>query len=539
MEAVLFENVSFSYAGSDRIILDGVNLSVGESEFALLIGESGCGKSTLLRQIKKSITPYGKMSGRVLVFGEDAQEMEDRKSVSTIGYVHQDPDAGIVTDKVWHELAFGLESLGLSNSTIKRRVGEMASFFGIQNWFRKSTDSLSGGQKQLLNLASVMVMQPKLLVLDEPTAQLDPIAAGDFIRTLYRINREFGTAILISEHRLEELFPIADKVIVMGENKILSMESPRETAKKIGSTDRSNPLFLGLPTAARIYAMADKKEGDIPLSVREGRLWLAGKKEFRYVREKREISKDSVLELKDVWFRYQRNLSDVLNGLDFKLPKRAFCTLLGGNGAGKSTLLKIIGGGIKPYRGKLKSDKDLKIYMLPQDPKALFTEVTVEEEMFCATEGLSKDSEARIRAAEEMCDKMELSELLSTHPYDLSGGEQQRLALGAILLRNPDVLLLDEPTKGLDAFFKDKLACMLKSLVKDGMTILAVSHDVEFCARYSDVCGLVFDGQVVAMDTPEVFFMDNRFYTTAANRIARDKFPGAILDTEVAACLNR
>ena len=558
MEAVEFKNVSFSYAGSEKEALKDINLTIHPSEFTVICGKSGCGKSTLLRQLKKNLIPYGNLEGEVLLFGTGADEWESRASAAGIGFVQQDPDNQIVTDKVWHEMAFGLESLGYDNSTMKRKVAEMASFFGIQTWFRKEIKELSGGQKQLLNLASIMVLQPKLLILDEPTAQLDPIAASDFLHTLQKINRELGTTILISEHRLEEIFPMVDRAIVMEEGQVLIHDTPKATADFLAFGEKRNDMFYGLPTVAKLYSLLGKR-GQCPLSVREGRLWLeqqlstqqeAEQKFFEQLHKKNKKNKrkpeEYAVYIEDLWFRYQRCSSDILKGVNLEVEKGEWLCLLGGNGAGKSTTLKAISGLIKPYRGyamadgvrvEKKNEKalfDHCLSMLPQNPQAMFTEITVEEELLEALYQFRLPDREKVNRVECMLKQMELEKLREVHPYDLSGGEQQRLALGKVLLQEPKILLMDEPTKGLDPFFKQKLGKIFRELKESGVTILMVSHDIEFCAEYADRCGLFFDGEIMALDTPIRFFSGNSFYTTVANRVARQWFPEAITVKEVA-----
>ncbi len=579
MEAVEFKGMSFTYAGSEKETLKNISLAIHPSEFTVICGKSGCGKSTLLRQLKKSLVPYGYSEGQVFLFGKRVEEWKDRESAAEIGFVQQNPDNQIVTDKVWHEMAFGLESLGYDNRAMKRKVAEMASFFGMQTWFRKEIRELSGGQKQLLNLASIMVLQPKLLILDEPTAQLDPIAASDFLHTLQKINRELGTTILISEHRLEEIFPMVDRAVVMEEGGILIHDRPREVAAYLASGEKRNDMFHGLPSVTKLYSLL-RQEGQCPLSVREGRLWLAEllsprlvekseadlaaceqlqagetwmKEEQEKRREKERPRKqvkrkpeEYAVYIEDLWFRYDRSGSDILKGVNLKVEKGEWLCLLGGNGVGKSTTLKALGGLIKPHRGyamaegirvEKKNEKalfDHCLSMLPQNPQAMFTEITVEEELLEALYSFRLSDREKIDRVEGMLRQMELLKLREAHPYDLSGGEQQRLALGKVLLQEPKILLMDEPTKGLDPFFKQKLAGLLQELKEKGVTILMVSHDIEFCAEYADRCGLFFDGEIVALDTPVRFFSGNSFYTTVANRVAREWFPGAVTVKEVA-----
>ncbi len=547
MAEIEFRNVNFSYPGVEYKALNNINLKIEHSQFILLCGKSGCGKSTLLRQIKKNLIPAGEFSGEVLYNGVDVTELDDRKSVQEIGFVQQNPENQIVTDKVWHEMAFGLESLGYPNQTIRRKVAEMASFFGIQKWFRKSIDELSGGQKQLLNLASIMAMQPKVLILDEPTSQLDPIASMEFIETLQRINRELGTTIIISEHRLEELFTMADKAIVMEEGKVLVYDKIKEVAEFLGTN--KNVMYQGLPAAMKIYSEV-KSEDTCPVTVREGSLWLnrlfpegVSVKACKECTENSAETEETAVEVKleDVWFRYSRNAEDIVRGISFDVIKNELFCMVGGNGVGKSTTLKLISGLKKPYRGKItirgkaldQARKEVKIGVLPQNPQALFTEITVEEELLEALYYVKGSYEEKMQQVNDMLDLLMLGHLRESHPYDLSGGEQQRLALGKVLLLKPEILLLDEPTKGLDPYIKTIFAKILKDLKKMNVTVIMVTHDIEFAAEYADRCAMMFDGDIVSCDEPRTFFSGNSFYTTASNRISRDVFENAVTCKDV------
>lgn len=267
----LFEirNLTFTYPEAKTPALQEVNVAIEQGEFIVICGKSGCGKTTLLRHFKTALTPYGTRSGEIRFCGDALEQVSVRIQASEIGYVLQSPDNQIVTDKVWHELAFGLENLGYDQQTIRLRVAEMASFFGIQNWFAKNVEELSGGQKQLLNLASVMAMQPKVLVLDEPTSQLDPIAASEFLATIRKINLELGTTVIIIEHRLEEVFPMADKVLVLEEGRQILYDEPRQVGKALAGND----LFLAMPSPVQIYD-GTGQVGTCPLTVCEGRNWL-------------------------------------------------------------------------------------------------------------------------------------------------------------------------------------------------------------------------------------------------------------------------
>ena len=534
------KDLSFSYpTAKGKKSLDSVNLSIEKGEYVVLCGKSGSGKTTLLRQLKSVLAPHGKKTGEILFNGTPIEKVSQRDQSAKIGYVMQNPDDQIVTDNVWHELAFGLESLGCDQKTMRARVAEMACYFGIQDWFHRDVANLSGGQKQLLNLASIMAMQPEVLILDEPTSQLDPIAASDFLNTVRKINIELGTTVIITEHRLEDIFPYADRAIVMDGGKVIADDNPGHIGKLL--YEQKNDMFAAMPTPVRVFYGA-YGVGECPLTVREGRTWLSKSHPAPKVNALPAVKLDDEIEhpalsLKELWFRYEKDSPDVLRGVSAEVPTGTLYAIVGGNGAGKSTTLKAICGICKPYRGKVKVfGKPIEKYksaelfggclaMLPQDPKSLFVKKTVREDLA----EMTKD-EKRIAEIAEVC---EIESLLSGHPYDLSGGEQQRAALAKVLLTNPKLLLLDEPTKGIDSFFKEKLADILCKLKDQGITIVMVSHDVEFCAKYADMVSMFFDGQILTTDTPCRFFGNNSFYTTAANRMSRHVFSMAVTAEDV------
>ncbi|MCI7473183.1 MAG: ATP-binding cassette domain-containing protein [Clostridiales bacterium] len=529
-DTFVIQNLCFAYPEQSGAILRELNLTIRRGEFLVLCGPSGCGKSTLLRQLKTVLAPHGRRSGTILFEGRPLDALDQRQQTERIGFVQQSPDNQIVTDKVWHELAFGLESLGYETPVIRQRVAEMAAFFGIESWFYKNVTELSGGQKQLLNLASVMAMQPSVLILDEPTSQLDPIAAADFLATLGRINRELGTTILLTEHRLEDAFPLATRVAVMEEGRLLCSGTPAEVGDALRACGHT--MFLAMPAAMRVWA-AVEDGGACPVTVREGRNWLTdyGAKHPLCPlppEPARIYPEEPVLKAEELWFKYEKDGPDVVRGLSLALKKGEFYALLGGNGAGKSTSLKLLGGLLKPYRGTVSVRGTVGV--LPQNPQTLFVKKTVREDLAEILEGNNAKQEERIAHVAALC---RLKGLLDHHPYDLSGGEQQRAALAKILLLDPDILLMDEPTKGLDAEFKQVFAEILQVLLRRGVTVLMVSHDIGFCARYAHRCALFFDGGTVSEGTPRAFFSGNSFYTTSSNRMARELEPGAITPEDV------
>lgn len=533
MACIEVSHLSFTYPEQHAPALSDLSFSVEEGEFLTVIGPSGSGKSTLLRALKPALTPHGDLRGAIQFFGQPLSALDVRQQAAEIGFVLQHPENQIVTDKVWHELAFGLESLGYETPVIRRRVAEMASFFGIEDWFYQDVSALSGGQKQLLNLASVMALQPRVLLLDEPTSQLDPIAATDFLGAVARIRRELGTTVILSEHRLEEALPLSDRVLAL-DRQLLAHGTPTEVSRAL--RERRSSVYASMPTPVRVSGSVDAKE--CPVTVTEGRIWLTKFAEARPLQPvpQRELrpAGEPVLRLSEVHFRYEKEGAEVLRGLNCSFARGQLTALLGGNGSGKTTTLSLLAGLRKPQRGKV-TVTTKRIGLLPQDPQMLFVRATVREELIELLHGVPKqEQEARMMSVTKLC---KLGTLLERHPYDLSGGEQQRAALAKILLAAPEVLLLDEPTKGMDAQYKREFADILQNLLCSGATVIMVSHDVEFCAAYADRCLLMFDGAIAAEGTPTEFFSGNSFYTTAANRMARRLLPEAVTCSElIAAC---
>ena len=611
MKAVEVNKLTFSYNGYDNLALDRVSFDVEQGEIMLVIGESGCGKTTLLRHLKPSHFPVGKISvsSEIKVFGKSIENLSDEEASFKIGFVGQQVDETSVTDKVWHELAFGLESMGCDQAYMQARVAEMTAFFGLENIYHEKISELSGGQKQIVNLAAVMVMDPEILILDEPTSQLDPNSSAEFFHMIRKIHEELGTTIIITEHRLEDSLPIADKVMVLHKGKQLVMGSPRQVCQFL--YEHKLPLFRSMPVAARIYCnisnveirndsrndsskdtpkkgtsnyYVDNKEIDeyelhdgMPLSVNEGRKFIknviagidAGfipdgnrnggavseKSSYeennvtsenapfeKYIarRRKKGDKEDAAIIIDEVWFRYKKSGIDVLKACDLEVPKGKITAILGGNGAGKSTLLQLVKGNITPYIGTVKSGNNT-IAMLPQNSQAMFAKRTVREEL---EEAYSNEivSNSKVRNSDENADKrknlnsgingrdemlyqvvkdFDLSECLERHPFDLSGGQMEKLALAKIVLMDRDIILLDEPGKGMDYAFKERLGEFLKSMTDKGKTILLVSHDVEFCAKYADYCGMFFDGHMVSLNDRRTFFLQNAFYTTAVRRMTK------------------
>ena len=536
MEIVRVENLTFTYPEATSAALTAVNLSLVPGEFVTLCGKSGSGKSTLLRLLKPSVSPVGRISGVRLFEGRPLDAAGVRTESQKIGFIGHNPSDCVVTDTVWHELAFGLESLGEPTEKIRARVAEIASYFGIADWFHKPTNTLSGGEEQLLCLASVMVMQPTLLLLDEPTAKLDPIAAHRFLQSLSRVCRELGTTVLLSEHRLDEALPLSDRMLVMENGRILADGSPRTVAKALHR--QKNELFAALPAPTRVAMLAEDAAHDPPLTVREGRLWLEKQPLDRKALPEQLLPEapKTVLQAKNLYFRYQKDASDVLHDFSISLHEGELYALLGANGVGKTTALSVLCGKNKPFHGTLWFADGKKTAILPQEPTDLFFGKCVREDLLAVCD--AKDAESG-RRYDELVRFFGLETLLERHPYDLSGGERQKAALAKLLLSGAEVLLLDEPTKGLDAPFKKTLAALFEALKQRGVSLLVVSHDLEFCAVAADRCGLFFDGGIVSENTAHRFFADNRTYTTAVHRMSETLVENAVTEEDLLCALGK
>lgn len=524
-----------------KINFNGTDFFVKKGEFVVVCGKSGSGKTTFLLQLENELKKLGQKTG----------------------FVFQNFDSQIVTDKVWHELSFALENTAVPRKIMERRVAEMAAYFGISDWLCSKTENLSGGQKQLLNLASTMALNPDFLLLDEPTSQLDPIVASNFLSTVKKINSEFGTTVVICEHRLEELFEKAGRILFLDKMRIFFDEKPQNFCQKILACQKKD-LIEFLPTASKIISRFEKKPEKLPLSVAQGRSWileflekggklepenlsllegdenLKNEKNHQFDEKNCPQKSKNLVKIKNLSFRYEKTLPWILQELDFCIEEGKIYAIAGANGSGKSTLLKILCSLLKNFRGTVKIEKTArnKIFMLPQNVRNVFTKQTVLEELEEC--GWKKDENSALNenvflSAEKELKKnasltedsilqnaiFSLKENFLHHPYDLSGGEMQKLALAKILLQKPKILLLDEPTKGLDNAFKKEFSLLLKNLARSGISIVLVCHDLEFCAYTADFTGLMFEGRVCGLEKTSDFFEKNIFYTTARNRLLR------------------
>lgn len=496
------ENFSFTYP-EEKNVIKNISFGVNEGDFVVISGKSGCGKTTLLKHLKPSLKPEGKMSGTIIL--DEDIENDDTK----IGFVFQNPNDQIVMDKVWHEIAFGLENTAVPLKQMKRRVGEIVNYFNLQNIINRDTQSLSGGEKQLVNLASVMVMNPKVILLDEATAQLDPVNRDEFIKILKQINDDFNVTVIFVEHQLEGLLNVANRLIVMDEGEIVIDDEIKVAIEKMLAKE----IFVeSLPDYVRVSTLTDK----ICLSVKDARKALIDFDDFD-IKEIEDVDIGVLMKIRDLNFGHD---DIVLKNLDLDIRQNEILSIVGANGSGKSSFLRCIAGLVK-YQGEVtKVGCVEKIGYLPQDPTTLFLSDKVIDDLLAVDES--------IKSVDIQLNNLGISDLKEKHPFDLSGGQKQLVALAKVLLTKPQLLLLDEPTKGIDALSKENLAALIRGLSKH-MTIVVASHDLEFVAKISDRVAMIFNGQMESVDTMREFFSHNLFYTTTINKIIRSNNPEVVL----------
>lgn len=506
MALAALDNYTMKYSLGAEPALRGINMDIREGELLVVCGPSGCGKTTLLLCLKEEISPPGQITGSLSVSIPSGD----------IAIVFQNPEIQLVTSSVINDLTFHMENIGMDNTAMKRRMAETIGFFGIEGLLHKSPQQLSGGQKQLIALCSAMMTQPRLLLMDEPVSQLDPIAAKELMENVQRINEELGVTVVMTEHRLDDVVTIAHRIAMLDGGCLRYIGTPQQVAREVWkSGDRNACCFIpSIPKAAltisggegtaftpRQFQQAFLKEGEIQDDKAE-----------KDIEKNSFVNNSKIVEAKSVLYKYPSGSDYVLKNLDMALYEREFVCLMGGNGSGKSTLLKAIAGIIRPYMGSLRISCRKLAYM-PQNLYAFFLSDTVGEEL----------KRARLEAPEDeayynrLVEALKLRPVFERHPYDISGGEQQKTVLAAILLGKPDLILLDEPTKGLDPASKIVAAELLK---ESGAAILAATHDLEFAAGCAQRCMMLFDGDIAFHKPPREFFSGNRYYTTSIVKAA-------------------
>lgn len=537
MDLFHIDELSFSYPEEGKSAIKNINLHINQGEFIVIAGPSGCGKTTLLRLLKSELASSGERLGEIYYEGTLLEEVAERKRIEDIGYVFQNPDNQIVMDQVMQEIVFGMENLGYSTLEMRKRVAELVHFFGLEDLLYEKPSELSGGQKQLINLLSVLLLKPKVLLLDEPTSQLDPVARAELLSMLSRLNEEMGITIILVEHRLEQVFERADRILLMEEGQIKYDGNSQELIEEVYENKDQNFIPF-IPSITRLYLETSRTSSfkKLPLTVKDTRSWLSGlshevQEETVYL-EQEEDSKRALLEAKNIFFQYERKSNLVLKNFSLRVEEGEFFALVGGNGSGKTTALKLCLGVVEAQRGRVqlfgerirkKNRQDLykNVAYLPQNPQSYFSYDSVGAEMEAVVrENRLADGEERI---EQLLATFGIEHLRDRHPYDCSGGEMQKVALAAMLLKQPKLLIVDEPTKGFDNVSKKEFAKLLNQLHQEGLTIVMVTHDIEFAAKYAARCAMLFEGEITAQGRPDQLFRGNYFYTTAINRATRDQ----------------
>lgn len=523
MEVYRAKDLIFTYAGAEAPALHNINFSVDEGDFVLLYGASGSGKTTLLRLLKQEIAPAGHLLGELSYLGAPLRELPYEQSVAEIGYTAQNPDTQQVSEFVCNELRFLLENLGVSEQEISLRVAETVTFFGTEDLFSRRISTLSGGEKQIVNLQAVFVSNPRVLLLDEPLSQLDPFSCGRFVELLSRISRELGVTVLVAEHNIQPFLPLVTKVLHLENGACTVFDSADRflTALPSASPVTAIPAALGLSVST-----------PVPKTVPACRNLLKTLSKLPAPAVHEALPKqETALRLSDVCFRYDRDQKDVLNGVSLDLRRGEIFSVVGANGSGKTTLLKVLSGVCKPYSGKRKAADALRVASVPQNPQTCFSFDTVLEVLQSAAQppspkalfhalnsAVPAENMQPLGSVKAAAQRLGLSNVLLANPFDLSSGQQQRVAIARALLQLPDVLLFDEATKGLDDARKQTLAVLLEELKVQGKAVLLVTHDLDFAAEVSDRCALLFDGKLALTADNRAFFTQSTVYTSTVAR---------------------
>jgi len=545
MAFIKIKDLSYYYSNTQKPALDNINLGIPEGQFVLIAGGSGSGKSSLARAIAGLIPDFygGHYAGAVSLAGKILRQTDRREIAQMVSMVFQDPESQLVMSNVTQEIVFGMENLGMPNHLMQRRLVEVADSLGLSNCLNRSLPELSGGKKQKVALASALAVQPRILILDEPTSQLDPVASEEIFAMIKRLNEENGITVILVEQRLERCFQLADRILVMDQGKIVSDQHAPDALAYWAL--QSNSPFI--PPLVRLFAQAGYPE--IPVTVKQGRELL--KPYYHYdaqrpnqtdpagIKRKTEIEpvsrEKSLLNIKNLWFTFA-NGAEVLKNIDLQLKPGDFTVIMGGNGAGKTTLLKNINGLLKPGRGSVEfRGRDIRkstveelaksIAYLAQDPNDYLFLPTVLEELTFNLKNLHLPDEGIIEA---VLSKLKLSGRQEVNPRDMSTGERQRVALASVLVTKPDLLLLDEPTRGLDYQLKSELGAILLQLQQEGTIILMITHDVEFAAEYADNIVLMSAGTIIASGSKYDMLSNSTFYSSQANKLFSDRAEGIV-----------
>jgi len=500
MEVFKIQDLTYYYPAKNEPALEDINLSVKDGEFILVLGKSGSGKSTLGRVFNRIVPEFygGKIRGNVT-------------GKSEVGMVFQDPEKQLVMDSVERELAFGLENLGAEHRIMRKRVMETLSFLGMWDIRDKKTYQLSGGQKQKVAIGAMLSMGYKFLVVDEPTSLLDPAASEGILHILKRLNEDLGYTIILIEQRIDRCFHLADRILFMEEGRLVFDGTPRE----FSFWSKSRGMNF-LPPVSDFFVKAGCT--NIPLTVKEGRMELRkvaylGNIENTECKTNKDCLNSGVVQIKNLHFTYE-NGNQALKGVNLTVFKGEILGIMGENGGGKSTLLNNISGLLKPVKGSVSVKGQ--VGYLSQDPNDYLFNDTVYKELKFTLDNMNIRDYSRIN---NILKDLDIFEYKDRNPRDLSCGEKQRAALASMLVMEPDILLLDEPTRGLDRSLKNKLKDIILDLKNEGKTIILVTHDVEFVGELCDRVCLIFDGIVAQVGSKYDVLTSGIYYSTQINKL--------------------
>ncbi|AKP66199.1 ABC transporter ATP-binding protein [Companilactobacillus ginsenosidimutans] len=537
VEIVRFENYSFKYSNSSKVSLKNVNLTINKGDFALIIGKTGSGKSTLLRQLKPELALGKSVDGKLTLFGG-----ENDNDFSHVAYISQFVDNQMVTETARDEFHFVLENMGVDADQIHSKIAEIASYFDIVDLMDLKEDQLSGGQKQIINLASALILNPDILLLDEPTSQLDPITSEKFLRMVEKINSDLNITIILVEHSIEQAVFFVNRVVLV-DNGSIGMDEKTDSALRKLFTEPDFKNYLPQTDRLFLESQLDEVFPNVKLPLTNRRMNQIIQQQSDYLKYEDHISRKGSssetdeLSVKRLTFRFEFNARNILDDITFNLKKGKSYAILGPNGVGKTTLLRVITKQLEQLSGTVfiegrKTNKmgqkffD-KLFILPQNPSLLFVTDSVQEEISYQLQ--QSNEQVNDDLVNQYLEKFQLTEIKNVSPYDISGGQQEYLALVIGLIKNPELLILDEPTKGLDPNMKQQVAKMLRNYQEQGGTILASTHDVLFSSKYFDFVSLMFDGRLGTFDPPIEFFPNKYFYTTEINKATRDQFAQALI----------
>ena len=518
---IAFEGVTYSYPDGQTPVLSDLSLSIDDGEFVLVVGVSGSGKSTLLRCLNGLIPHFygGTISGRVRVQGQNPIECQPRQMSAVVGFVFQDPETQFVVDTVESELVFAMENHDLPQATMRKRVEEVVDELSIAHLRSRRINTLSGGERQRVAIASVLTLEPQVLVLDEPTSQLDPQAAEEVLTALRKLNTDLGLTIVLSEHRLERVVQYADRMIYLPGPGQTPLDGPPEE------------ILRQIPLAPPLIQLGKALGWDpLPLTIKDARRQageLGGQFSAESARSVARLDAPVDIAVSDLWFAYDGRMA--LKGINLEIKRGEFVAIMGRNGSGKTTLLKHMVGLLRPRRGSVHmremdtrevplEDVVKVVGYVPQNPNAMLFADSVREELAFTrrSHGLADEDPL------ELLGCLGLADHVDRYPRDLSVGERQRVALAAILTAEPSIILLDEPTRGVDYLQKQALCRYLEAEREEGHTVVLSTHDVELVASSVDRVIILGDGEVIVDGSTREVMTGSMVFSSQINKLFRD-----------------